>query len=312
MRDLMGRTPVTIVTGFLGSGKTTLLNHLLTTGGVGRVAALVNDFGPINVDAALIAEVADEVIQLTNGCVCCTINRDLQNAAERVLALDPPVDRIVVETSGLSDPLPVGLTFLKTDLRRNTMLESVVTVVDCAHFALDLFKADSAMAQVLRADVLVLNKTDLASDDDVDAIEARIAVLKPRTRILRAAYGRVPVTSILDEVPISLLDEAAADQPDRHLISDGFMAHAFRVQGALRGYALQAWLDRGLAPGVFRAKGIVSIDDQRRRYVFQFCAGRSSFEPYLGPIQDTCLVFIGKALHEEDLRRQLDGCLVRG
>ncbi len=311
MRDLLGRTPVTIVTGFLGSGKTTLLNHLLTTGGLGRVAALVNDFGSIDVDAALIAEVADEVIQLTNGCVCCTINRDLQSAVERVLSLDPAVDRIVVETSGLSDPLPVGLTFLKTELRRSTVLEAVVTVVDCANFALDLFKADAAMAQVLRADVLVLNKTDLASTDEVRAIEGRVVVLKPRARVVRASFGRVPLAAILDEVPVSDLQEAVADDAHEHLMSDGFTARAFRVDGALSGHALQAWLDRGLSPGVFRAKGIVSLDDARRRYVFQFCAGRSSFEPYSGPIEDTRLVFIGQALHEADLRRQLDACTIR-
>ena len=106
MSDALGRTPVTIITGFLGSGKTTLLNHVLASGQFGRVAALVNDFGEINIDGALVASVADEVVQLTNGCICCSINGDLLSAALRVLALDPPVDRIVVETTGVADPLP--------------------------------------------------------------------------------------------------------------------------------------------------------------------------------------------------------------
>jgi G3E family GTPase len=159
------RVPATIVTGFLGSGKTTLINHLLSHGGLGRVAALVNDFGAIDIDAALVSEVADEVIQLSNGCICCTINGDLYAAVERVLALTPPVDRIVIETTGLADPLPVGLTLLQTDLKSRCLLEAVVTVVDCANFALDLFAADAAMAQIVHADIVILNKNDLVDED---------------------------------------------------------------------------------------------------------------------------------------------------
>ena len=132
------RTPVTVITGFLGAGKTTLVNHLLAARELGRVAALVNDFGAINIDAALVSTVADEIVQLTNGCVCCSINGDLYGSVEQILALDDPVDRIVVETTGLADPLPVGLTFLQTDLRERTCLDAVITVVDCANFALDL------------------------------------------------------------------------------------------------------------------------------------------------------------------------------
>ncbi len=308
MTDPLGRTPVTIVTGFLGSGKTTLLNHLLSAGGIGRTAALVNDFGAIDIDAALVTAVADEVVQLANGCICCTINGDLLAAVQRTLALTPPIDRILVETTGLADPLPVGLTFLQTDLRQETVLEAVVTVVDCASFALDLFKADAAMAQIVHADILVLNKTDVADADAVDSIERRVTVLKPRARVWRTSHGRVPPAVIFDMAPASsLADEAAAHTHD-HLIGDGFVAHAFRVPGSLSARAFQAWLDAGLPRAVYRAKGIVAFDSPRGHFVFQFCGGRSSFEPYDRGLDGTRLVFIGQSLDEDELRRHVERC----
>jgi len=311
MRDPLGRTPVTIVTGFLGSGKTTLLNHLLTAGGLGRIAALVNDFGTVDIDAALVAEVADEVVQLTNGCICCSINGDLLAAVERVLALDLPVDRIVVETTGLADPLPVGLTFLQTQLRGECVLEAVVTVVDCANFALDLFKADAAMAQIVHADILVLNKTDLVAANEVEELARRVAVLKPRACLLRSVFGRVPLRAITDPAESSIQSMQNPDCVSRHLSADGFSSHGFQLEGALSSRALQAWLDRGLPIGVYRAKGIVALDARKSRYVFQFCGGRSSFEPYDGTLEGSRMVFIGRDLDESALRQELELCVLR-
>jgi G3E family GTPase len=303
------RTPVTIVTGFLGSGKTTLLNHLLGAGGLGRVAALVNDFGAINIDAMLVASVADDVIQLTNGCVCCTINGDLFAATERLLTLDPAVDRIVVETTGLADPLPVGLTFLQTQLRERTVLDAMITVVDCANFALDLFKADAAMAQIVHGDIIVFNKTDLAPEATIASLEARISVLKPRTRTLRAIKGRVPLAAIIGQS-----DGGAALCPERgsthsHELGDGFKAYAYCFDEPLSAQRFQTWLDQGLLPGIFRAKGLLRFDADPRSYVFQLCGARATFDPFAGTAGDNRVVFIGKGIDEETLAQRLYACV---
>jgi len=312
MRDALGRVPVTIVTGFLGSGKTTLLNHLLNDGRLGRVAALVNDFGAINIDVALVDSVADEVVQLTNGCVCCTINGDLLAAAERMLAIEPPVDHLVVETTGLADPLPVGLTFLQTRLRPRTSLDAVVTVVDCANFALDIFKSDAAMAQIVHGDVIVLNKTDLVGEDAVASLERRISVVKPSGRIVRTEYGQVPHAVMLGTFGESHLLPHVCGNADHssHLADDGFVAHAFRFDGYLSAQQFQVWLDRKLPLGVFRAKGIVALDSTDRRFVFQLCGSRAAFQPYDGPVGDCRLVFIGREVEESSLRDSLYACRV--
>ncbi|WP_353673372.1 GTP-binding protein [Synechocystis sp. LKSZ1] len=189
--------PVTIITGFLGSGKTTLLNYILSNQQGLKTAVLVNEFGEIGIDNELIIATGDDMVELSNGCVCCTINEDLIAAVYKVLERPEKVDYLVVETTGLADPLPVALTFLGTELRDMTRLDSIITLVDCENFSLDLFNSQAAQSQITYGDIIVLNKTDLVDEADVDALEVRIRDMKESARILRTQKAQVPLPLIL-------------------------------------------------------------------------------------------------------------------
>jgi G3E family GTPase len=191
--------PVTIITGFLGSGKTTLLNHILSNQQGVKTAVLVNEFGEIGIDSELIVAMDEDntMVELSNGCVCCTINEDLQNAVYKILEREDKVDYLVVETTGLADPLPVALTFLGSELRDLTRLDSIVTVVDAENFSLDLFNTEVAFNQIAYGDIILLNKCDLVDEADADNLEIRIREIKDGARILRTTKGNVPLSLLL-------------------------------------------------------------------------------------------------------------------
>lgn len=189
--------PVTIITGFLGSGKTTLLNHILSNQEGVKTAVLVNEFGEIGIDNELIVTTGEDMVELSNGCICCTINNDLVEAVYKVLERPEKVDYLVVETTGLADPLPVALTFLGTELRDMTRLDSIITVVDSENFSLDLFNSEAASNQIAYGDIILLNKADLVDEGDLDALELRIRDIKQGARILRTTRGQVSLPLIL-------------------------------------------------------------------------------------------------------------------
>ncbi len=191
--------PVTIITGFLGSGKTTLLNHILSNQEGVKTAVLVNEFGEIGIDNELIVTTGEDMVELSNGCICCTINNDLVDAVYKVLERPDKVDYLVVETTGLADPLPVALTFLSTELRDLTRLDSIVTVVDAENWrtSLDLFNSQAANSQIAYGDIILLNKADLVDEADLDLLEVRIREIKVGARILRTTRAQVPLPLIL-------------------------------------------------------------------------------------------------------------------
>jgi G3E family GTPase len=190
--------PVTIITGFLGSGKTTLLNHILTNQEGLKTAVLVNEFGEVGIDNELLITTGDDnMVELSNGCICCTINNDLLEAVYKVLERSDKIDYLVVETTGLADPLPVALTFLGTELRDLTRLDSIVTVVDAENYSLDLFNSQAAYNQIAYGDIILLNKMDLIDEADADLLEVKLRDIKKDARILRTDHSKVPLPLIL-------------------------------------------------------------------------------------------------------------------
>ncbi|QIR38452.1 GTP-binding protein [Tolypothrix sp. PCC 7910] len=189
--------PVTIITGFLGSGKTTLLNHILTNQQGLKTAVLVNEFGEIGIDNELIVSTDENMVELSNGCICCTINSDLVDAVYKVLEREEKLDYLVVETTGLADPLPVALTFLGTELRDLTRLDSIITVVDAANYSLDLFNSQAAYSQIAYGDVIILNKADLVDEAALNELERKIGEVREGARILRTTRSEVPLPLIL-------------------------------------------------------------------------------------------------------------------
>ncbi|MGK7951149.1 MAG: GTP-binding protein [Xenococcaceae cyanobacterium] len=336
--------PVTIITGFLGSGKTTLLNHILTNQEGLKTAVLVNEFGEIGIDNELIVTTDDNMVELNNGCVCCTINEDLVNAVYKILEREDKVDYLVVETTGLADPLPVALTFLGTELRDMTRLDSIVTMVDCSNFSLDLFNSQAAFSQIQYGDVIALNKTDLVDEADVDSLEVRIREIKNDARILRTNKSQIPLPLILS---VGLFESdkyfeaaEAKEQEDNHhhhhdhdhdhhhhdhhdhdhdhhhhhhsdhLENDGFTSLSFQTDKPLAIRKFQYFLDNQLPENIFRAKGILWFDESPKRHIFHLSGKRFTIEDdeWKGEKKNQ-LVLIGQNLDRQILQEQLDHCI---
>ena len=203
--------PVTILTGFLGAGKTTLLNHILANQEGLKTAVLVNEFGEIGIDNELIIATGEDMVELSNGCICCSINGELLEAVYRILDRPEPVDYLLVETTGLADPLPVAMTFLGSDLRDLTRLDSIITLIDAENFSDDLLEGEVARSQIVYGDMLLLNKCDLVEEERLQELEQRLRQIKGEARILRSVKGAVPLPLLLS-VGLFESDRVAADQ----------------------------------------------------------------------------------------------------
>jgi G3E family GTPase len=334
--------PVTIITGFLGSGKTTLLNHILTNQQGVKTAVLVNEFGEIGIDNELIFSTNDNMVELSNGCICCTINNDLFKAVNQVLKRKEKIDYLVVETTGLADPLPVAMTFLSSELRDLTRLDSIVTVVDAANYSLDLFNSQAAFSQITYGDIILLNKADLVNETKLQELERKINEVKESSRIIRTTNSQVPLPLILS---VGLFEsdkyfETETDEHDHHdhhhhdhdhstcehdhhdhdhehhhhhsdhLENDGFTSISFQSDKPFAIRKFQYFLDNQLPKSVFRAKGIMWFDESPKRHIFHLCGGRFTIDDdqWKGEKKNQ-LVLIGQNLDQDTLLQQLENCL---
>ncbi|MEM1255478.1 MAG: GTP-binding protein [Cyanobacteria bacterium P01_H01_bin.21] len=334
--------PVTIITGFLGSGKTTLLNHILSNNKDLKVAVLVNEFGDINIDAQLLVTMDEDMVELSNGCICCTINDDLVDAVYRVLERHDRIDYLVIETTGVADPLPIVLTFLGTDLRDLTRLDSIIAMVDAETFTPEHFESEAALKQITYADVTIVNKVDLVSSDQVEKLEDYLGTVKKGARILHSQQGQVPLPLILDvgynnpeayaELVQEEIEQTAYDHHHEHehhghghhghehhehhhhhsahLENDGFVSIAFESDRPFQVKKFEHFLQNKLSKNVFRAKGILWFEESELRNIFQLSGPRFSIdgEAWHTPPRNQ-LVFIGRHLNSDDIQQQLTACL---
>jgi G3E family GTPase len=303
------KTPVTVLTGYLGAGKTTLLNRILSEDHGKRYAVIVNEFGEVGIDNDLIVGADEEVFEMNNGCVCCTVRGDLIRVVSGLMKRKGGFDAIIVETTGLADPGPVAQTFfVDEDVKAKTQLDSVTTVVDAKHLPLRLKDSKEAAEQIAFADQIILNKTDLVSEAELADVERAIRTLNPLAPIHRAQRSNVPLEQVLGRGSFDL-ERITGLEPDflnpahgepghvhdehcdhdhhghdhhhhdhdhghihDHVAESGIKGISLTADRPLNGNKVTAWLNNVLqtqGPDILRAKGILDIAGEERRLVFQ-------------------------------------------
>lgn len=348
MSQAQTQIPVTVLTGYLGAGKTTLLNRILSENHGKRYAVIVNEFGEIGIDNDLIVESDEEIYEMNNGCVCCTVRGDLIRVVEGLMRRPGRFDAIVVETTGLADPVPVAQTFfMDDDVRSKTKLDAVVALVDAKHLPLRLKDSKEAEDQIAFADVVVLNKTDLVTPDELAKVEATIRAINPAARIHRTQRAGVALSEVLDR---GAFDLARALENDPHFLEahdhdhdhdhqdhdhhdhDGHDhhhhdhahpsdIHDVTVQSvSLRGGEMDPkkffpWIEKITqmeGPNILRLKGIIALKGDDERYVIQgvhmIIEGDHQRAWKEGEKHESRLVFIGRELDEERLRKSFEAC----
>ena len=321
--------PVTILSGFLGAGKTTLLNHILSNQVGVKTAVLVNEFGEIGIDHDLIVTTEDNMVELSNGCICCSINDELKDAVERILERPDKMDYIVVETTGLAAPLPVAMTFGATELRDATRLDSIITLIDAENFNDDVLHTQIGRAQVIYGDILLLNKTDLVSKERLEEVEKKLRDLKTDARIMHTIQGEVPLPLLLsvglfesDKI-VNHSDHNHHDhshhehdhhghQHHDHEAIEGFTSLSFDSDGPFSLRKFQNFLDNQLPQEVFRSKGILWFQESERRHVFHLIGKRFSINDsdWTGERKNQ-IVMIGRDINHDSLRQQLEACVAK-
>lgn len=313
--------PVTVLTGYLGAGKTTLLNRILTHEHRKKVAVIVNEFGEVGIDNQLVIDADEEIFEMNNGCICCTVRGDLIRIIGNLMKRRDRFDHLVIETTGLADPAPVIQTFfVDEDLRDQMLLDAVVTVVDTKHIW-QHWDADEAQEQIAFADVILLNKTDLVEPQQLEELETRIRDMNRVAKIYRTQQSGVSMDALLG-VKAFDLDRALQIDPqflaeDAHEHDESVYSIAIVEPGEVDREKLYAWMTRLLqtqGPDIFRMKGILNLAGEDNRFVFQgvhmIFDGRSDRPWKADETPKNELVFIGRNLDQAKLKEDFRACLV--
>ncbi|MFL5004285.1 MAG: CobW family GTP-binding protein [Microvirga sp.] len=309
------KIPVTVLTGYLGAGKTTLLNRILTEPHGKRYAVIVNEFGEIGIDNDLVVGADEEVFEMNNGCICCTVRGDLIRIMDGLMKRKGKFDAIIVETTGLADPAPVAQTFfVDQDVSDAAKLDAVVTVADAKWLTDRLKDAPEAKNQIAFADVIILNKIDLVSADELEAVEERIRAINPYARIHRAKNCQVPIAEVLNRNAFDLdrIIELAPDfleEGHHHHHDEDMQSVSVRHPGAVDPDKFMPWisdLTQREGPNILRCKGIVAFPGEPKRFVFQgvhmILDGDLQGTWKDGETRQSRVVFIGRNLDEDAIR----------
>ncbi|MCJ8310968.1 MAG: GTP-binding protein [Hyphomicrobiales bacterium] len=272
------KTPVTVLTGYLGAGKTTLLNRILTENHGKRYAVIVNEFGDVGIDNDIVVDTDEEIFEMNNGCICCTVRGDLIRILESLMKRRNRFDAILIETTGLADPAPVAQTFfMDEDVQARTKLDSIVTVVDAKHLLHEIDKAHEAQEQLAFADTILLNKIDLVDGQELERVEQRIRGINPTATIVRSERCQVDLAQILDRNAFDL-DRILEIEPEflghyhDHHHDDHVSSFSLLSEEPLDYNRFFPWVQsiaQNHGPDLLRMKGIIAFEDDDDRYVIQ-------------------------------------------
>ena len=315
------QVPVTVLTGYLGAGKTTLLNRILSEKHGKKYAVVINEFGELGVDNDLVVDADEEVFEMNNGCVCCTVRGDLIRILSGLMKRRTQFDGIIIETTGLANPAPVAQTFFVDDtVRARTRLDAIVTVVDAKHLLARLEDSHEAEDQVAFADVIVLNKTDLVTPEELDAVEARIRTINRFARIHRTTRSQVNIDEILNQGAFDLA-RVLEREPDflentDHEHSDDIGSMSFEATRPIDPERFNQWIGTLLqekGQDLLRTKGILAYPNEPRRFAFQavhMIADGDFIGAWPEGDRHSKIVFIGRNLNRPQLRRGFEACQV--